>query len=106
MEEDLSPTTRDSRLSYHANLALLPTKVPRSGSDSGLTQDDLDQSMKKSVEAKSECAIPAEFIFLPSPHLALEGFGWVPKSWMSGGLPSGWVSPESVEERQEGNEYG
>jgi hypothetical protein len=78
MEEDLSPTTRDSRLSYYANLALLPTKVPRSGSDSGLTQDDLDQSMKKSIEAKSECAIPAEFISSQVLILLLKDLGGCP----------------------------
>ncbi|KAG9234097.1 hypothetical protein BJ875DRAFT_25721 [Amylocarpus encephaloides] len=29
-------------------------------------------------------SIPSGIIFLPGPRLSIEGFGWAPKSWMSG----------------------
>jgi hypothetical protein len=46
--------------------------------------DEKMQSLLNLIALASERAIPAGLIFLPGPRLSAKGYGWAPKTWMTG----------------------
>ncbi|ERF74627.1 hypothetical protein EPUS_00757 [Endocarpon pusillum Z07020] len=54
---------------------------------SGYDQEILDRRMQKLLDllsAVDPCPIPPGMIFLPGPRLAAKGYGWAPRTWLSG----------------------
>jgi len=82
-----NPAHETLALATLLDLSYEGTRIEEAGLAKDVKDDEIDELVKafwETFHGKYEGAIPPGIIFLPGQKVDIRGFGWAPKTWMSG----------------------